>query len=220
MVRLQTRVVGLIASKGGSGKSTLTVNLAVQAAKERQRVAIVDAEPQHSAKLWWKLRGEPDNPHLVTDDDYDPEAAADALRSDGYQYVFIDTVPADMPSIKAAIVASDFVIIPTRVSAFDLAATSAVVGMCRAERKPFAFVLNAVDPKWEKGILGAIKALQKFGPVIAKTVRHRTIYASTLTMGKAAFEGTSKEAKQAGTEIAAVWAAIKKEIGSKAGASR
>ena len=82
-----------------------------------------------------------------------------------------------------------------RVEGRLIAATSAVVGVCRQLRKPFAFVLNAVDPKWEKGILGAIKALQKFGHVIPKTVRHRTIYASSLTMGKAAFEGSSKEAK-------------------------
>jgi chromosome partitioning protein len=220
MIKTRTRVVGLISSKGGVGRSTLTVNLAAEVLKEGAKVAILDAEPQGSATLWWKLRGRPTDIEVVTKPD-DPEADVRSLRVRGFDWIFVDTVPMDMAAIRDAIAASDYVVIPTRVSAFDLAATSAVVGLCRDLKRPFAFVLNQVDPSWEKGTFAAIKALKKFGPVIPKVLRFRTVYASSLTMGRTASEATNaKEAKEASAEVAAVWAAIKKEITSKERAGR
>ena len=90
------------------------------------------------------------------------------LRADGYEWIFIDTVPAMMEHIERAIEAADFVLIPTRVSAFHLVATRDVVGFCRLHKKPYAFVLNATDPKWKRGIQSAIAQLKKLGPVVPK----------------------------------------------------
>jgi cellulose biosynthesis protein BcsQ len=211
------RVITIAASKGGNGKSVLTANLAVQAVKEGARVALIDAEPQASLSLWWKLRGKPGNPFLHTYTG-DPVMDAEALRLEGYDWIFIDTVPAMLEHIERAIEAADFVVIPTRVSMFDLAVTRAVAGFCEIHNKPFAFVLNATDPKWKKGITGAIAMLKKIGPVIPKSIRQRTVYAASLTMGRTGSEAKdTKEAKGAADEIAAVWAAVKKMTAAKRG---
>jgi Mrp family chromosome partitioning ATPase len=57
--------VALASAKGGTGKTTLTIALAVQAVTEEARVALVDWEPQGSLSLWWRMRGKPDNPRLI-----------------------------------------------------------------------------------------------------------------------------------------------------------
>lgn len=210
------RVIVLAASKGGVGKSLLTASLAVRAVKDGARVALVDAEPQESLSLWWSLRGKPGNPFLHSYSG-DPVDDAEKLRTEGYDWIFVDTVPAMMEHIERAIEAADFVLIPTRVSAFDLVATRDVVGFCRHHRKPYAFVLNATDPKWRKGIQSAIAQLKKLGPVIPKSIRQRTAYASALTAGKTGPEGRdAKEAKGAADEIGAVWNYVRKAASSKA----
>ncbi|MBX9588839.1 MAG: ParA family protein [Hyphomonadaceae bacterium] len=210
MLAPKPRVIVLAASKGGSGKTSLTASLAVRAMKDGARVALVDAEPQKSLTLWWSLRGKPGNPFLHAYSG-DPVEDADALKAEGYQWIFIDTVPAMVEHIERAIEAADLVIIPTRVSAFDLVAARAVVGFCKLHGEPFAFVLNATDPKWKKGIQSAIAMLKKLGPVVPKSIRHRTVYASAITAGKTGPEARdTKEAKGAADEIGAVWTTIRK----------
>jgi cellulose biosynthesis protein BcsQ len=57
--------IAVASTKGGSGKSSITAALAVQAAKEGGRVAMLDWEPQGSLTLWWLMRGKPENPLLL-----------------------------------------------------------------------------------------------------------------------------------------------------------
>ena len=199
------RVIALVSGKGGVGRSTLTSALAVCAVKEGARVALIDAEPQESLTLWWRMRGKPGNPFLHP---YSGDLLVDvqALRAEGYPWVFIDTVPAMLEHIEHAIEAADFVLLPTRVSLFDLAATRDVVGLCQEHKKPFAFVLNATDPKWTKGIASALAVLKKLGPVIPKSIRQRTVYASAITTGKT---GPERD-KAAADEMQALWSAVKK----------
>src|SRR5262245_61266741 len=140
-------VIALVSGKGGVGRSTLTSALAVQAVKEGARVALIDAEPQESLTLWWRMRGKPGNPFLHP---FSGDLSTDegTLKREGYPWIFIDTVPTMLDHIEHAIEAADFVLLPTRVSLFDLAATRDVVALCQEHRKRFAFVLNATDPKW------------------------------------------------------------------------
>jgi chromosome partitioning protein len=207
----QTRVIALVSGKGGVGRSTLTSALAVCAVKEGARVALIDAEPQESLTLWWRMRGKPGNPFLHP---YSGDLLVDvqALRGEGYQWVFIDTVPAMMEHIEHAIEAADVVLIPTRVSLFDLAATRDVVALCQKHSKLYGFALNATDPQWKKGIQSALAVLKKLGPVIPKSIRQRTVYASALTTGKT---GPERD-KTAADEISALWASVKKLATAKA----
>ncbi len=154
---------------------------------------------------------EPGNPFLHA---YTGDLLADveALRAEGYLWIFIDTVPAMLEHIEHAIEAADFALLPTRVSMFDLAATRDVVALCQEQKKPFAFVLNATDPKWVKGIKSAVAVLKKLGPVIPKSIRQRTAYASALTTGKTG----SERDKAAAYEIEALWATGKKLATAKA----
>jgi cellulose biosynthesis protein BcsQ len=73
--------IAVASTKGGSGKSSITAALAVQAAKEGSRVALLDWEPQGSLTLWWLMRGKPDNPRLIGDE-IEPAAAVRKLAGE------------------------------------------------------------------------------------------------------------------------------------------
>jgi chromosome partitioning protein len=94
---------------GSSGKSTITAALAVQAAKDGGRVALLDWEPQSSLTLWWVMRGKPDNPRLIREDE--PAAAMRRLAGER-DWLLLDTAPAMMDQVELAIQAADFVLIP------------------------------------------------------------------------------------------------------------
>jgi chromosome partitioning protein len=204
------KVIAFAAAKGGSGSSTVASALAVQAVAEGSRVVILDAEPQRSMTLFWKRRGQPDNP--LVKPSLDPVADAAVLRTGACDWVFVDSMHAMVEHIEQAVEAADLVVIVTRISAFDLATTRLVAGACKRFGKRFCFVLNGTDPSWKSGIASARKHLKALGgPVVAKTIRQRVIYARGLMAGKTGPEGAdAEEAEAAGDEIKGVWRAIKK----------
>src|SRR5262249_33810038 len=109
------RVVTLASTKGGVGKTTLASALAVRAAEESRRVALLDLDPQESLASWWTRRGKMKNPKL-----FEVDATAEAIEllvSEGWHWVFIDTGPARIELIEPGIAVADLVLIPTRPSA-------------------------------------------------------------------------------------------------------
>lgn len=200
----------LAASKGGVGKTTLTVALAVRAAQEAERVAMIDLDPQHSTARWWELRRKPSNPRVFTGA-RDIANDIDFLKSQGWQWVIIDTPGSGHEEImEPAIVASDFVLIPVRASAIDVEAIFAVADLCRKRRKPFAFVLNDFEPKWKISD-SAAEYLSVHGRVLKERVQHRQAHLSAMVAGKTGAEFSDrKQAKVAADEIDELWKAVRK----------
>ena len=50
------RSLSLVAQKGGAGKTTLAVHLAVYAAMRGEKVGLIDTDPQRSTADWWRAR--------------------------------------------------------------------------------------------------------------------------------------------------------------------
>jgi chromosome partitioning protein len=53
-------IIAVVGNKGGTGKTTLALNLAAGLAQRGDSVVIVDADPQQSA-YQWRLTGDDDN---------------------------------------------------------------------------------------------------------------------------------------------------------------
>ena len=108
--------------------------------------------------------------------------------------IIIDTPPTPMEPIERAIAAADVVVIPTRVGLFDLGGIRPVIAFCQKHNKPFLFMLtgtNPMAPGWPRLIKIATGSLKKIGPVLAKSIRERAIYISSLTSGKSAPEAAT-----------------------------
>src|SRR5215217_3345986 len=108
--------VGLIASKGGAGKTTLAVHLAVLAGD----VLLVDLDPQRSAAEWAETRAA-ELPELAAlGEEDDPRDLPEALAASERRWKFVDTAPHDLAAARIVASTVDLVLIPTRPGVLDL----------------------------------------------------------------------------------------------------
>lgn len=211
-----TRVVALASTKGGTGKTTLTAALAVRAAQDGHRVAIIDNDGQGSLGYWWELRRKPTNPRL-----FDVSCSAEGLAliiADGWDWVFIDSPPAVMEHIEEAIAVADLVLVPVRPSAIDLDAIDRLTrrggagqspGRLRELGKPFAFVLNQVEPG-SKLATSAAQALREEGQLLEPAISMRQTYLRAMNLGKTGPEMPQGESCAA--EIDRLWAEVQAQF--------
>jgi chromosome partitioning protein len=141
------KVIAVAGPKGGPGKTTLAAALAVEAARENAKVAMIDLnDDQGTLTEWWILRGRPVNPFL-----YDAEGTLDQLvknLSAGYwAYCFIDCPPYQQDLIEMAVLVADIVLIPIKLAYFDASAIDNIAGMCQRRKKPYGFVINEFDDR-------------------------------------------------------------------------
>lgn len=209
MVKRRTNVIVLAATKGGVGKTTLASALAVRAAEESKRVALIDVDTQPSLSGWWDRRGQPENPKLFEDIDGVSEAL-ELIIAQRYEWVFIDTPPGSIMRIEPAVTSADFVLIPVRASALDVEAVTPVVELCRLKRKPFAIVINQAQPQW-KLTKTTIAYLRSLGcAVLNQLVSHRMAYIAAMTVGKSAPE--IERGNDARKEIDALWSELRELV--------
>lgn len=181
------RVLAFTSQKGGSGKTTLSGHVAVQAELAGAGpVVLVDTDPQGSLTEWWNEREAPtpafaqtNVSRLITD--------LDELRAQGFKLAVIDTPPAITLAIQSVIAVSDLIIIPTRPSPHDLRAAGATVELADRTDKPFMFVINGATPRARITSDAAI-ALSQHGTVAPITLYHRTEYASSMIDGRTVME--------------------------------
>jgi chromosome partitioning protein len=202
------KTIAIASAKGGVGKSTITTALAVRASLESLRVALIHLNvDQGNLTQWWMMRRKPKNPRLVTEVENIPEDVT-GLEAAGYEWLLIDGPPGEMDLIEQAVVVAAFVLVPVKASIFDVNSIDAVVSMCAAHAKPFAFVLSDVDAKFAALNAQIVKALQAEGPLLEAQVSHRMPYVQALTGGKSGPELK----KDLAAEIDALWLEIKARI--------
>jgi chromosome partitioning protein len=204
------KIITVAAAKGGCGKSTITSALAVRAARESLRVALFDLNAdQGNLTQWWMMRGEPLNPRLITDIENIPQDVK-VLANEGFEWLLVDTPPLDMDIIEQAIAVATAVLIPVRCSIFDVNAIDPVTAMCRKHRKPFSFVLSAVDSKMQKLTDQTVAALVKDGPLAASRISYRMPYIQALVSGKTGAEIS----KELSGEVDGLWAEVVRLVAS------
>ena len=99
--------------KGGSGKTTLSGHLAVEASRAGAgEIALIDTDPQGSLAHWWNARQLP-TPYFVKAGLPDLEQALEGLHQAGIKIAVIDTPPAITQSISRVVAHADLVIVPT-----------------------------------------------------------------------------------------------------------
>lgn len=200
------KVVSLSSRKGGAGKSTICVHLAVAAESSGMQTAIFDLDPQASAALWSDHRGEP-APAVVPAQAPRLKGLLDQAVKMGADLVLLDTPPhADGVSADAGAVA-DVILIPCRPSSFDLDAIGATVRLAQASKKPCWVIINAA-PTQGVEVAETRAALQAAGVNVVPVVLHqRKAYSSRAHEGRTAAE--AEPGGKAAQEIEALLAWLK-----------
>ncbi len=167
------KTITVASTKGGSGKSTIVAALAVRAAQETPKIAMMDLNfDQGSLTQWWQLRGKPQTPFLAQNVENIPGDIR-VIAAMKYEWLFIDSPVTALDLIEQAVVVADAVIIPVRPGFFDVIAVQTVTWMCRKHRKPFAFVLSAVDGRYKVLTRQTLAALSGLGPVLKTHISYR-----------------------------------------------
>lgn len=201
--------VVLASQKGGSGKTTLSGHLAVEAERAGSGpVALIDTDPQGSLAAWWNAR-ESKTPVFVKVESMELGEALSELRSAGIQLAIVDTPPAIAGAISKVVSCADLVVVPTRPGPHDLRAVGATVDIAESLEKPLIFVVNAATARAR--ITGdAAIALSQHGTVAPITLHHRVDYAASMVDGRTVGEvvANSKSAQ----EIKTLWSYLAERL--------
>lgn len=202
------RFLGVLNTKGGSGKTTLVSCLAVRAAAEA-RTAVVDLDPQGSFAKWYGRRGDPENPELMRGIDRASDAVEALKLTSPYDYVFFDGPPASLLVTEDAVRSSTLVVIPVRASVLDLEAAQDCIGLCQEIGTPFLVVINAKGQHDGKFVEQTRSLLSSWKSPVAKTViAYRAQYINAITTGRT---GPEKDRK-AEAEIEALWREVRAAV--------
>lgn len=201
--------------KGGSGKSTTTVHLAVAAECANDGpVVISDTDPQGSTVDWFNQRKKAG----IETPRYAPLAFSDlpqylrALQDAGASYLFIDTAPSIGGVNPDLFAIADLILIPLNPTPTDLRALVKGLPVIKQSGKPFTFMLSRVRPNLRNND-GVAMALDALGLVIPARMHERVIYAESFAHGKTAFEIDPKGV--ASQELTAIWNGVKGRIHEK-----
>lgn len=191
-------VITVAQQKGGSGKTTLAVNLAVALRGRGFTVALLDTDPQGSLGRWFIERLEQnagdDGIEFSTSSAWGASYETEKLKK-RFDFIIIDTPPKIDSDLRPALRAADLVMVPVAGSQVDLWATEGVLDLSHREKRPTLLVLNRIRPNTR---LAAEIAAQAggMGADLAQTrLANRVTYAETLGQGRGVSEGGNKPAQ-------------------------
>lgn len=204
------RTLAILSQKGGTGKTTLAVHLAVAAWAAGRRVLVVDLDPQRSATEWRRARSGP-GPGVMESKSGALFVAQQASERAGVDLMVLDTRPSACSETAEAVRCADLALIVLRPSFFDLKATARTVDMTRAMGKNALFVLNQAPPRRGEqegsAVQETIDALAPLGLAVAPVgLRTRSVYQMSVAKGMSASETAPDSA--AAREIEMLWAHV------------
>ncbi len=139
------KVLTVAQQKGGSGKTTLAANIALEYAARGLSVALLDTDPQGSLGRWYMARrerlGDAAGVAFGTSSAWGISYECEKLRK-LHDVVIVDTPPKIDADLRPALRESDLVLVPVASSQVDLWATEGVLELAARERRPTLIVLN------------------------------------------------------------------------------
>ena len=191
-----SKVITIAQQKGGTGKTTLAVHLALAFIKYHNlKIAIIDTDPQGSLGQWFMIREEKklsnDNLTFKTASLWGAQYESKTLKKD-HDIVIIDTPPKIESDARPSIESADLVLIPVAASHVDFWATGAIVEIAKKANKKILIQINRANQR-SKLISKTNDFIKSLNLSATKTIiGNRQIFASSMGEGKTAVEKQKK----------------------------
>lgn len=195
------KILSVINEKGGSGKTTISTNIATSLHRAGKKVILVDADPQGSTRDWRNAAPEGvDLPPVMGIDR--PQILSSSLQPlMHYDYIVIDG-PAKAESMAAAIVGlSDIALVAIQPSGVDLWASAATVKLVRTKldlggKIDAAFLVNRTSGQTKLSRLVVQGDWNDYGlEQLDSTIGNRIAFAQALTDGVSVYDLHDGQAK-------------------------
>ncbi|MBD2078354.1 ParA family partition ATPase [Leptolyngbya sp. FACHB-17] len=200
---MSAKIIAVVNQKGGSGKTTVTMQLAGTIARRGYKVLVVDADPQGTATRW----------AATADDELPFPASVIGLSAanakvhrevkkfvENYDCIFIDCPPAaDSPIPQSALLIADLALVPIIPSPLDMWAAVGIRQVIQNvgdinDSLQARLVLNQCQPKTTL-TQESLEILSEFGIELAKSqIHHRQVYRQSAVFGQTVQDMTSKAA--------------------------
>jgi chromosome partitioning protein len=182
------KTLAILSQKGGTGKTTLALHLAVAAERMDIGVAVLDLDPQASAAGWKDSRPD-ETPSVISLQPTRMAKALEVAAASGAGLAIIDSAPHSADAAIAAAEAADLILIPCRAGILDLRAIATTARIVKLTGKPAYVVLNHTPTRAPRLIEDATQAVKQHGLEVAPVVIHqRSAFAHALTAGQTAQE--------------------------------
>ena len=194
---MAAKAITIAQQKGGAGKTTIAVQLAVALSQSGKRIGVIDIDPQGSLARWFEVRAA-----LVEDG---PQAIA-MIHASGWRLsteldrmkrtcdvVLIDSPPHAETDVRIAVRAADLVLVPIQPSPMDLWATQATLDQAKKESTPVMMVFNRTPTRGKLVDAVRKKITEMDVPVAQAVLGNRVAFASSMMEGKGVVESHSRQ---------------------------
>jgi chromosome partitioning protein len=187
-----SKVITIAQQKGGTGKTTLAVHLALAFIKYHNlKVAIIDTDPQGSLGKWFMIRSEKkisnENLTFKTASLWGAQYESKSLKQD-HDIIIIDTPPKIESDARPAVEAADLVLIPVAPSHVDFWATEAIIDIAKKAKRKILIQINRANHR-SKLISQTLEYINQLKVRATDTlIGHRQIFISSMGIGKTAVE--------------------------------
>lgn len=180
--------LAVIGQKGGNGKTTLSLGLAVQAALDGKTVAIVDLDPQTTSANWSDRRAS-ENPAVVSCQVARLQQVLDTAAKSGVDLAVIDTPGKSTDALIAAAKAATFALMPIQPQLFDIETLSNLRDVLTLAGNPVAAVVVNRAPIQGRRHIETQEAVAAQGlPVCPLVIYARAAHGDAGNVGQTAAE--------------------------------